>query len=100
MDSFFFLRFNGFHTATWRAHCLSVVHGVDEERRGKEKEKSPRGYDEDNASQDKFCKIKDKKEEKSTRLTNCQGERVTSRDSGARIHHYPQPDMRAHLFRA
>lgn len=35
---------------------------VGEEETGEGKEKSPQGYDEDNASLDKFCKIKAKKE--------------------------------------
>jgi len=41
-------------------------------KQGRKKEKSPQGYDEDNASLDKFCKIKAKR--RNTRSTNCRGE--------------------------
>jgi len=39
------------------------------ERREEKKKKSPQGYDEDNASLDKFCKTKAKGKEKNTKST-------------------------------
>jgi hypothetical protein len=42
------------------------IHGS---RREDKKKKGPQGYDEDNASLDKFCKTKAKGKEKNTRST-------------------------------
>jgi hypothetical protein len=54
---------------------------------GEKKEKSPQGYDEDNASLDKFCKIKAKKEKhKVDQLQG--GRREDFRISGTRARYY------------
>lgn len=56
---------DGIYTAAnWAQFGIEIHCGWEDARREKEKVKSPQGYDEDNASLDKFCKIKGKKREK------------------------------------